>query len=77
MNFLLGKFLQSLIKKAVSAAVAFLTGPLLSPWLLQFGITIDPVVLSTGIFAAIESLRVWLTHQKWSSKLPKWLLAIT
>ena len=69
MNFVLKRFLLSLLKKAVAAAVAFLTGPKLLPYVAAFGIT-DPTALSTGIFAILEGLRIWLTHQKWT---PDWL----
>ena len=75
MAFLWTKLAQSVIKKAVLAAVSFLTGPKLAAILASLGITIDPTLLSAGIFGTLESARIWLTHQSWSAKIPKWLLA--
>lgn len=76
MNFVLTKFLQSWIKKIISLLVAIAVGPKLQPLLLGFGITVDPTQLSIGLFAALEGLRVWLSHQSWSNKLPGWVLAV-
>jgi len=73
MKFLVGKWVQSLFKKVVAAGVAFATGPILAPWLQQFGVTIDPVILSTGMFTSIEGFRTWITHQAWWEKAPAWL----
>ena len=74
MNFAIGKFVQSLLKKSVSALVAFLLGPALAPWLHQLGITIDAAVLSTGLFGLLEGGRIWLTHQPWSPPWMKYVL---
>lgn len=70
MKFLRTRFIQSLLKKAVVAFVSVITGPKLAPILSQFGVTIDPAQAQVGVFAALEGLRMWLTHQKWT---PKWL----
>ena len=75
MAFLWTKLAQSVLKKAVLAVVSFLTGPQLASLFASFGVAIDPTALSTGIFAALESLRIWLTHQPWSKNLPARLLA--
>ena len=75
MNFLIGKFAQSWAKKLVLAGVAFITGAKAAPWLAQFGVTVNPAVLSTGLFGALEGARGWVSHQPWSAKLPGWLLA--
>ena len=74
MKFIWNKLLQSLLKKVVLAVVSFLTGPKLAALLVSLGVTIDPTVLSAGIFGALESFRIWVTHQPWSAKIPKWLL---
>ena len=70
MKFLLSKLIQSVVKKAIAASVAFVTGPKLAVWLVSLGIVIDPIALSAGLFAAWEAFRAWATHQPWT---PKWL----
>ena len=76
MKFLIGRWAQSLIKKSIAAVVAVVTGPQLAPWLTQFGVTVDPVVMSAGVFAALEGGRTWLTHQPWWEKMPWWVQAL-
>ena len=74
MSFIWKKLLQSVLKKVVLVVVSFVTGPKVSAALTALGVTIDPVVLSVGLFGLLEGLRGWLSHQAWSSKLPKWVL---
>ena len=74
MNFIWQKLLQSLLKKVVLVVVSFVSGPKVASLLVSLGVTIDPTVLSAGLFGLLEGLRGWLSHQAWSSKLPKWVL---
>lgn len=63
MTFVWSKLLTSVLKRVVSAAVAFLTGAKVAPLLAAWGITVDPTALSVALMAALEAARGYLKHK--------------
>ena len=58
-EFVIGKFLNKLLKQGVQIAVSWIVGQNLG----QFGVTIDPVTLSAGIWTGLETVRSLAKHK--------------
>lgn len=59
MKFLWKKWLTSIIKRSIQAAIAVIGADKLTSW----GVTLDSTALTVAIFALLEAVRNWLKHQ--------------
>mgnify|MGYP001577908551 FL=1 len=59
MKFLWKKWLTSIIKRSIQAAIAVIGADKLASW----GVTLDPTALTVAVFALIEALRNLLKHK--------------
>lgn len=73
-GFFLRGPIQSLIKKAVVAISAIILGPHLQPILAPVfsaaGWELSDAAVQAALFAGVEALRMWVSHQPWFKKLP-------
>ena len=66
MKFLLRKWLEKIVKGAITALLAYATGPMAAGLLSSFGITIDQTQAQAGLWVVYTALVNWLKHQAWT-----------
>ena len=59
MTFIWKKWIGSIIKRSIQAAIAYIGAERLAAW----GVTVDPTALAVAVFAGLEAVRNFLKHK--------------
>ena len=72
-TFLVKTWGKKVLKSAVAAGVAYLTGPIVAPIFQALGITVNAAQAQAGIWVALTAAGNWLKH---GTKVPGWLKSL-
>ena len=59
MKFLIGKWIQAIVKRAIHAGIAVIGVEQLATW----GVTLNPELLTVSVFVGLEAVRGYLKHK--------------